>query len=304
MNKLRNIALLFLTATVVLSCAAFKRKGGSQLQIVEREVSFQENGVSYKGSLFVPEYRKEANKKTTSNKKENSKKSDAMKKKKEISKQEKNKKLPVVIVVHEWWGKNEYAIKRAEMLAKELGVIALAVDLYGNGKTVETPKEAEALAMPFYKDTNKGVRLLERYIKEVKKDSRVDKEKVFAIGYCFGGSQVLNLVRLSSQNIAAVASFHGGLKGASVKKGKKINAKIFVYHGDADPMVPAKEVADFKAEMSKADLAFNHYPGATHAFSNPKSTEIGKKYNIPIGYNKKADMGSWNDLKKNFKSLF
>ena len=203
-------------------------------------------------------------------------------------------KVPLVVVVHEWWGRNDYVMNRGKML-NEQGYATLVVDLFGNNKTVETPAEAQALATPFYQNAQMGVDRLNKYIAAAKMDPHVDASKVYVIGYCFGGTQALNLAR-SGAEIKGVASFHGGL--AAGIPATMIKADILAINGLADPMVPAKERAAFEKEMKtvKASYKVVNYKGASHAFSNPKATEIGKKYNIPIAYNKKADEGSWKEL--------
>lgn len=203
-------------------------------------------------------------------------------------------KLPLVVIIHEWWGRTPYLQDRAEMLKKE-GFATLVVDLYGNGQTVETPAEAQALATPFYQKPEQGIERLNKYLMMARQDPHIDSNKIFVIGYCFGGTQALNLAR-SGADIKGVVSFHGGL--ASTVKAGAIKAKILAINGLADPMVPAKERAGFEKEMkaAKAEYQMINYPGATHAFTNPKATEVGKRYNIPIAYNKKADEGSWKDL--------
>jgi dienelactone hydrolase len=203
-------------------------------------------------------------------------------------------RLPLVVIVHEWWGRNEYIQKRSQML-NDAGYATLAVDLFGDEKTVETPQEAQSLASPFYQNPEMGVQRLSKYIELASKDPHVDTSKIFVIGYCFGGTQALNLAR-SGADIKGVVSFHGGL--ASGLKPIEIKAKILAINGLADPMVPAKEREAFKKEMKelKANHKIVNYRGATHAFTNSKATEIGKKFNIPIAYNKKADEASWKEL--------
>jgi len=203
-------------------------------------------------------------------------------------------KLPLVVIVHEWWGRTPYVMNRSEMLKKE-GYATLVVDLFGDSKTVATPNEAQALATPFYKNAQIGIDRLTKYINMAKKDPHVDASKVFVIGYCFGGTQALNYAR-SGADIKGVVSFHGGL--ATTVPSKNIKANVLVFNGLADPFVPAKERAAFEKEMksSKAKYKTINYKGAKHAFSNPKATEVGKKYNIPIAYNKNADEASWKEL--------
>lgn len=203
-------------------------------------------------------------------------------------------RVPLVIVIHEWWGRTPYIMGKAQEL-KDEGFAVLAVDLYGNGKTVTTPSEAQVLATPFYQNPGMGVKRLTEYLELAKKDPHVDSSKIYVIGYCFGGTQALNLAR-SGVDIKGAVSFHGGL--ATTLPSKKINAKILVLHGGADPMVPQKEVKAFEVEMKKQKTNYKiiTYKGATHAFTNPGATAIGKKYNIPIAYDKKSDEASWKEL--------
>lgn len=208
-------------------------------------------------------------------------------------------KVPLVIIVHEWWGRTPYIMERAKMLSEQ-GFATLPVDLYGNGKTAETPPEAMALATPFYKTPQIGIERLNKYVELAKKDPHVDASKIYVIGFCFGGTQALNLAR-SGADVKGVVSFHGGLATTVTPTGMK--ADVLVLHGGADPLVPKKELQAFEKEMKsvKADYRVVTYPGAKHAFTNPIATEIGKKYKIPIAYNKAADESSWQELMKFLK---
>ena len=208
-------------------------------------------------------------------------------------------KRPVVLVVPEWWGLTDYPRMRAKQLA-QLGYLAMAVDMYGNGKTVDNPTDAQNMSMPFYQDPQMGYKRLMAAAAKIKSDPHADTSKMAAIGYCFGGGMVLNAARLGA-DFDGVVSFHGSLVGAPAKKGL-IKADILVCHGDADPFVPAKDVQAFKKSMDSvgAHYTFKAYPGALHAFTNPGATELGKKFNLPIAYNAAADSASWNDMKEFF----
>jgi len=208
-------------------------------------------------------------------------------------------KRPVVLVVPEWWGLTDYPRMRAKQLA-QLGYLAMAVDMYGNGKTVDNPTDAQNMSMPFYQDPQMGYKRLMAAAAKIKTDPHADTSKMAAIGYCFGGGMVLNAARLG-RDFDGVVSFHGSLVGAPAKKGL-IKADILVCHGDADPFVPAKDVQAFKKSMDSvgAHYTFKAYPGALHAFTNPGATELGKKFNLPIAYNAAADSASWNDMKEFF----
>jgi len=210
---------------------------------------------------------------------------------------EKTKALPVVLVVPEWWGCNAYARQRADMLAS-LGYFAMAVDIYGEGKVVETPQEASAAASPFYQNPQLAKMRMEAAIQELKKYKQADTTRMGAIGYCFGGSIVLNGAKLGLP-LKSVVSFHGGLAGVMAEPGV-LRAKVLVCHGEADPLVSKEEIQSFRNNLDavKADYRFISYPGATHAFSNPNATAIGIKYKMPIAYNEEADKKSWEAMKE------
>lgn len=211
-------------------------------------------------------------------------------------------KRPAILVAPEWWGLNDYTRSRAKQLA-ELGYIAMAVDMYGDGKIGNDPKEAQALATPYYKDPTLTKKVLDAAINKLKTFAQADTSKMAAIGYCFGGFVVLNAAKLGA-GLKGVVSFHGGLTGVPPNK-DLLKAKILVCHGAADEFENS-HVAEFKKQMDSvgADYVFKEYPNATHAFSNPAATENGKKFNMPIAYNAAADSASWNDMKEFFKKIF
>ena len=209
-------------------------------------------------------------------------------------------KRPAIIVIPEWWGATEYAKMRARKLAS-LGYIAIAVDMYGNGKIAADPKEAMALASPFYKDPQMGKNRIEAAINKLKEFPQTDADNLGAIGYCFGGSMVLNAAKMGV-DIKSVVSFHGGLATVPATEGST-KAKILVCHGGADKFITPDDIKNFKGNLDslKVPYTFIVYPGATHAFTNPMSTATGKKFNMPIEYNAAADKKSWNDMKAFFK---
>jgi dienelactone hydrolase len=212
-------------------------------------------------------------------------------------------KRPVVIVVPEWWGLNDYAKGRARQLA-ELGYLAIAIDVYGNGQTADNPDKAKALAMPFYQNPAMGKKRFDAALAKIKSYSIADTGKVAAIGYCFGGGLVLNVARLG-EDIKGVVSFHGSLLGVPANK-DLLKAAILVCHGEADPFVPATEAAEFKKQMDSigANYTFKGYAGATHAFTNPNATEMGKKFSLPIAYNAAADTASFKDMQQFLGTIF
>ncbi len=209
---------------------------------------------------------------------------------------------PGILVVPEWWGLNDYTRSRAKQLA-ELGYMAMAVDMYGDGKLGNDPKAAQELATPYYKDPALTKTHIDAAINKLKSLPQTDTSKVAAIGYCFGGFVVLNAAKLGA-DLKGVVTFHGGLGGVAPNK-DLLKAKILVCHGGADDF-ENPHVAEFKKQMDSvgADYTFKVYPDATHAFTNPASTENGKKFNMPIKYNAAADAASWNDMKAFFKKIF
>ena len=211
-------------------------------------------------------------------------------------------KRPAVLVIHEWWGLNDYTKRRAKMLA-ELGYVAMAVDMYGNGRIGNDPGAVQNLAMPYYQHPDMAKKIFDRAVEELKKNPNVDQTKIAGIGYCFGGGMLLNFVRMG-EPLNGIVSFHGSLLGTPANK-DLTKAEILVCHGEADSFVNA-EVAPFKKQMDSIgkSYTFKSYPGATHAFTNPDATETGKKFKMPIEYNAAADSASWNDMKDFFGRIF
>ena len=212
-------------------------------------------------------------------------------------------KRPAVVVIHEWWGSNAYVRKRADMLA-QLGYIAIAVDMYGEGKQGNNPKEAGELATPFYTNPDLVKARIEAAVLKLKEYSETDAANMACIGYCFGGSMSLYAAKLG-MDFKGVVSFHGGLAGVPAEAGVT-KAKILVCHGAADKFISDAELKNFRDNLDsvKADYKFISYPGAVHAFSNPEATNMGKKFSIPIEYNEVADKKSWADMQVFFKSVF
>lgn len=212
-------------------------------------------------------------------------------------------KRPIVLVVPEWWGVTEYPRMRAKQLA-QLGYLAMAVDIYGNGKIADNPDEALKAAMPFYKNPQEAKARLDAALAKAKTYPQADTSQTAAIGYCFGGSMVLNAAKLGS-DFDGVVSFHGGLEGVPARK-DLLKAKILVCHGGADSSVPQSQVDAFKKSLDSigANYTFKTYPNATHAFTNPEADSKAAKFKMPIKYNPAADSASWNDMKTFFGQIF
>ena len=211
---------------------------------------------------------------------------------------------PGVLIVHEWWGHNEYVRKRARMLA-EMGYTALALDMYGDGKQANHPDDAGKFSSEVMKNAAIGEGRFMAALEFLKKQKTVDPERIAAIGYCFGGGVVLHMARLGV-NIKGVASFHGSLATEKPAGPGVIKAKILVLNGDADKFTTPEQIAAFKKEMKKAgaDFQFISYPGAMHSFTNPDADMYAKKFNMPVGYNADADKKSWVELGRFLTDIF
>jgi len=209
---------------------------------------------------------------------------------------------PGVLVVHEWWGLDGYARRRADMLAK-LGYIAFAADMYGEGKTVDHPKDAGAMAgqvrMNVEDWRKRGLAALD----VLKSQPQCDKQNLAAIGYCFGGSTVQQLA-FAGTDLKCVASFHGALVTPTSEQVKATKASILICHGADDSFIPAEAVKSFREALDKngAKYEFHSYPGARHSFTVIEADAAAKKFNLPgLQYNKAADEQSWSDMQKLFK---
>lgn len=213
-------------------------------------------------------------------------------------------KRPGILVVHEWWGLNNYTRKRARMLAR-LGYTALAVDMYGEGKQAMHPDDAKEFSSAVMKNFDTAKARFLAGIDLLKKQPTVDADRIAAIGYCFGGGVVLNMAR-QGVDLKGVVSFHGSLAAVKPAEPGMVKAKIRVYTGADDKFVPAESVVAFKKEMTDAKVDFKvvSYPGAVHAFTNPEATQLGEKFNLPLAYNAKADKESWEEMIKFFDIIF
>lgn len=213
-------------------------------------------------------------------------------------------KHPGVLVVHEWWGHNEYARKRARMLA-ELGYTALALDMYGDGKQAHHPDEAGKFSGEVAKNLPLAKARFEAAMKFLKQQRNVDANNIAALGYCFGGSVVLQMARLG-EDLKGVASFHGGLATQTLAQPGKVKARIISFTGTDDPMIPPEQVAAFKQEMEQAGVEYKvvTYPGVKHSFTNPAADENGRKFNLPLAYDAAADAASWEETKRFLADVF
>jgi dienelactone hydrolase len=210
-------------------------------------------------------------------------------------------KRPGVLVVHQWLGLTDYEKTRAGLLA-HLGYVAFCADIYGKGVRPQTTKDAGTEATK-YKTDRALLRLrVNAGLDELKKCDLVDTKRVAAIGYCFGGTTVIELAR-SGAELNGIVSFHGGLDSPTPADGKNIKCKVLACHGGDDPFETPADLAAFEKEMRDANVDWRliKYGGAVHSFTQPMAGNDNSK---GAAYNERADKRSWQDLKQFFAEIF
>ena len=217
----------------------------------------------------------------------------------------KKDKRPGIVMVHEWWGITKHMHKEARRIAGQ-GYTAFLADMYGDARTANNPKDAGALSGAVMNDPKAMESRFKAARDELAKQPTVDPTRIGAVGYCFGGAVVLNMARAGA-DLAGVAGFHAslGLNTPAPAPGT-VKAKILVLNGADDPFVKKEEYAKFKADLdaAKADYRVIEYPGAVHAFTNPEATELGKKFNLPLRYDAKANKEAEAESTKFFATVF
>lgn len=208
-----------------------------------------------------------------------------------------NGRRPALAVFPEWWGMNNYLRRRARELAK-LGVVALAVDVYGDGREAADSTEAGTLMNGLFANMAATSERVTAAFEQLKKHPLVDPTRIGAMGYCLGGALSLHAARLGV-DLRGVVSFHGSLGRTHPAKKGEFKPEVLICHGEADALVPAADQQSFHAEMAELGVKyqFNSYPGAKHGFTNPEATDKGKKYGLPLAYDEKTDRQSWEDMK-------
>ena len=208
---------------------------------------------------------------------------------------------PGVLVVHEFWGLDAYAKRRADQLAS-LGYIAFAADMYGEGKLADHPSGAAEMMTAVRKNIDEWRSRGQAALEVLKSQPQCDKTKLAAIGYCFGGSTVQQLA-FAGTDLKAIVSFHGGLVTPNPEEVKAIKAAILICNGADDTFIKPESIKDFRDALDKngGKYQFNNYAGAVHSFTVPEADETGKKFGFPIKYNEAADKKSWADMLTLFK---
>lgn len=209
---------------------------------------------------------------------------------------------PGVLVVHEWWGLNDYVKSRAKQLA-EMGYVAFALDMYGAGVVTTEAKRAGELAGQFYGNPKAWAARARAGLDQLLASGKVAPDKVASIGFCFGGSTSLVLA-YSGAPLTGVVSFHGTPIPASAEASNR--AKVLMLHGAADAFIKPEEIAAFEKSLTagKFDWQWISYADAVHAFSNPGADALGKANNIPIFYHETAARRSWSHMKLFFDEIF
>jgi dienelactone hydrolase len=261
-----------MTSVLALALAA----SASNAAIVTKDVDYEQGGVKLRGYLAYDDAKA------------------------------KGGKLPGVLVVHEWWGLNDYAKSRAVQLAN-LGYVAFSLDMYGAGVVATDPKQAGELSGQFYGNPLQAVRA-RAGLDQLLATGLVDPSRVAAIGYCFGGSTVQALAYAGAP-LAGIVSFHGGLIPATDESAARVKAKILICHGALDPSLKQDRIDAYLKSLNdtKLDYRFVVYAGAYHAFTNPESDANAEKFPAMkgfIGYSPSADRRSWQDMQDFFGEIF
>ncbi|MBO0700034.1 MAG: dienelactone hydrolase family protein [Zavarzinella sp.] len=207
-------------------------------------------------------------------------------------------KRPGVLVFHEWWGLNDYAKMRAQQLA-EMGYVAFAADMYGAGKVTEHPKEAGKMAQEVRMNRELWLGRAQAALKVLQEQPQVDKDRIAAIGYCFGGTTALVLAA-SGAPLKAVATFHAGLPELKPEEAKKVQARLLINNGADDSFVSKESIEKFKAALDAAGVKYEfvNHPGAVHSFTVKGADAHAIK---GMAYNEAADKKSWQAMQTLFR---
>ena len=200
---------------------------------------------------------------------------------------------PGIVLVHEWWGITKHIHNEARQFAQQ-GYTAFIADMYGDAKTADNPKDAGALAGSVMKDPAVMQSRFNAAKDTLAKHPTVDRTRIAAVGFCFGGGVALNMARTGS-DLKGVAAFHSTLSpNVPAATPGKVKAKLLVMNGAEDPFIKPEEIGAFKQEMqmAKVDYRYIDYPKAVHAFTNPDATAAGKKFKLPLKYDAAADKAS------------
>jgi dienelactone hydrolase len=209
-------------------------------------------------------------------------------------------KRPGVLVLHEWWGLNDYILKRTRQLAA-LGYVALAADMYGKGRSTKDPEQAAQMA-GHLKSTPLMAERAAAGLRQLRARKRVDPERIAAIGFCFGGTAALELA-YSGADLKGTVTFHGGLTSPEPDQRNALQSKLLILHGARDPFVKRKQIRAFQSSMREAgaDWQMILYGQAVHSFTNPAA---GSDPGSGAAYNPRAAERSWKHMQMFFREIF
>jgi dienelactone hydrolase len=212
-------------------------------------------------------------------------------------------KRPAILIIHEWWGHNNYIRERADSLAK-MGYTAFAVDMYGDGKQADHPTDAGKFAGAVMANMDEAKARFQAAINLLKQHESVNADQLAAIGYCFGGSVALTMAN-SGMDLDAVAAFHSGV-GLPIPPNDNLKAKVLVCNGADDPFISKESITAFKSAMDSigADYEYIAYPGVLHSFTSKEADANGEKFSLPLKYDADADQKSWESLQKLLTEAF
>jgi dienelactone hydrolase len=204
-------------------------------------------------------------------------------------------------VIHQWLGLTDHERTTADRLA-ELGYVALAADIFGEGVRPKDVKEAGVQATLYKSDRALYRRRIKAGLDALKAQAGVDPSRLAVIGFCFGGTGAIEAAR-AGMPVKGIVSFHGGLDFTPDPQAPPITAKLLICHGADDPFVPPKDVAAFQDDMRrlKADYVFMAFAGAVHAFTQK---EAGNDPANGFAYNEAAARRSWQAMKDFFGEIF
>ncbi len=213
-------------------------------------------------------------------------------------------KRPGILVAHEWWGQDDHVRERADMLA-DLGYVALAIDMFGEGKNADSSTEASEFTKEVSENMDIKKARFMAALDFLKQQDNVDPDRIAAIGYSFGGHVVLEMAR-QGVDIDGVVSIYGGLTTKEPAQPDAIKARVLVQHGIKDWYVTVQNISSFKIEMKKANADYEllEYADAEHGFANTHADTRKEDFKMHLGYNKEADKKAWEDMQKFFQKIF
>jgi dienelactone hydrolase len=210
---------------------------------------------------------------------------------------------PGILVVHEWWGHDEHARNSAEKLA-ELGYVALAVDMYGNGRMADHPEDAMQFSGEVMGNFDEAQMRFQAAIETLQNHNMVNTDQIGAVGYCFGGSVILAMTH-AGVDLDGVVAFHAGLQ-LPVMPEEQVDTEILILNGADDPMVSNEDIENLTSMYDNLGISYNfvNYEGATHAYTNPAADSLGQEFDLPLAYDAEADEQSWDRMRTFFDDLF